>query len=59
MFHNISQDSDAGNLTVKRNGTLVGVTVASGLTGDLCWAMSGSAHNGHAVRIKAVDPDDF
>ena len=41
---------------------LLGIAVASGLTGDLCWAMAGDLdgrHNGHAVRIEAVDPEDF
>ena len=33
-------DSDAGTLTVKKNGTLLGMAVTSGLTGDLCWAVS-------------------
>eukprot|EP01043_Picozoa_sp_COSAG02_P001975 COSAG02_NODE_43_length_45989_cov_93.430181_46_plen_503_part_00 len=57
-------DSDAGTLTVKKNGTLLGVAVASGLTGDLCWAMSSCsanpAHQGReTLRIKAVDPREF
>jgi hypothetical protein len=51
-------DSDAGTLTVKKNGTLLGVAVTSGLTGDLCWAMS-SYSEGDSVRIKAVDPAEF
>ena len=51
-------DSDAGTLTVKNNGTLLGVAVASGLTGDLCWAMS-SYGAGDQGRIKAVDPREF
>jgi hypothetical protein len=51
-------DSDAGTLTVKMNGTLLGVAVTSGLTGDLCWAVAcGSSSN--SVRIKAVDPAEF
>jgi hypothetical protein len=51
-------DSDAGTLTVKKNGTLLGVAVTSGLTGDLCWAVSCSGI-GNPVRIKAVDPAEF
>ena len=51
-------DSDAGTLTVKKNGALLGVAVTSGLTGDLCWAVS-SCVEGHSVRIKAVDPAEF
>eukprot|EP01046_Picozoa_sp_COSAG06_P043259 COSAG06_NODE_5643_length_3344_cov_5.052080_1_plen_507_part_00 len=51
-------DSDAGTLTVKQNGTLLGVAVPSGLTGDLCWAVS-CAGDGQSVRIKAVDPAEF
>ena len=51
-------DSDAGTLTVKKNGILLGVAVTSGLTGDLCWAVSSCAH-GELVRIKAVDPAKF
>ena len=31
-------DSDAGTLTVKKNGPLLGVAVTQGLKGDLCWA---------------------
>jgi hypothetical protein len=50
-------DSDAGTLTVKKNGALLGVVVTSGLTGDLCWAVSCGA--GDSVRIKAVDPAEF
>jgi hypothetical protein len=51
-------DSDAGTLTVKKNGTLLGVAVPSGLTGDLCWAMC--CHGvGNSVRIKALDPAEF
>jgi hypothetical protein len=51
-------DSDAGTLTVKKNGTLLGVAVTSGLTGDLCWAVS-CYGAGNSVRIKAVDPTEF
>ncbi len=51
-------DSDAGTLTVKKNGTLLGVAVTEGLTGDLCWAVACDGR-GNQVRIKAVDPDDF
>jgi hypothetical protein len=51
-------DSDAGTLTVKKNGALLGVAVTSGLTGDLCWAVS-SCVEGDSVRIKAVDPAEF
>jgi hypothetical protein len=53
-------DSDAGTLAVKKNGTLLGVAVTSGLTGDLCWAVSMySAGGSGSVRIKAVDPAEF
>jgi hypothetical protein len=55
-------DSDTGTLTVKMNGTLLGVAVTSGLTGDLCWAVSSgrqSSSDGDSVRIKAVDPAEF
>ena len=51
-------DSDAGTLTVKKNGTLLGVAVTSGLTGDLCWAVS-CCCTGDSVRIKALDPAEF
>jgi hypothetical protein len=51
-------DSDAGTLTVKKNGTLLGVAVTSGLTGDLCWVVS-CWEAGHSVRIKAVDLAEF
>jgi hypothetical protein len=51
-------DSDAGTLTVKKNGTLLGVAVTSGLTGDLCWAMA-CCSEGNSVRIKALDPAEF
>jgi hypothetical protein len=51
-------DSDAGMLTIKKNGTLLGVAVPSGLTGDLCWAMC--CHGvGNSVRIKALAPAEF
>ena len=51
-------DSDAGTLTVKKNGSLLGVAVTSGLTGPLCWAVLGG-DEGISVRIKAVDPAEF
>ena len=51
-------DSDAGTLTVKKNGNLLGVAVTEGLTGDLCWAVAcGGA--GDSLRIRAVDPAEF
>jgi hypothetical protein len=51
-------DSDAGTLTVKKNGALLGVAATSGLTGDLCWAVS-CIDAGDSVRIKALDPAEF
>jgi hypothetical protein len=51
-------DSDAGTLTVKKNGTLLGVAVTSGLTGDLCWAVSCYCA-GDSVRIKALEAAEF
>jgi hypothetical protein len=51
-------DSDAGTLTIKKNGTLLGVAVTSGLTGDLCWAVC-CCVEGDSVRIQAVDPAEF
>jgi hypothetical protein len=51
-------DSDAGTLTVKKNGNLLGVAVTEGLTGDLCWAVS-SYSDGSSLRIKAADPAEF
>jgi hypothetical protein len=51
-------DSDAGTLTIKKNGALLGVAVTSGLTGDLCWAVC-CYGAGNSVRIKSVDPADF
>jgi hypothetical protein len=51
-------DSDAGTLTVKKNGSLLGVAVTSGLTGDLCWAVS-CWSTSDSVRIKALDPAEF
>jgi hypothetical protein len=58
-------DSDAGTLTVKKNGTLLGMAVTSGLTGDLCWAVAMYVDEDEedeeeaAVRIKALDPAEF
>jgi hypothetical protein len=51
-------DSDAGTLTVKKNGTLLGVAVTSGLTGNLCWALACHSEES-SVRIKSLDPADF
>ena len=51
-------DSDAGTLTMKKNGTLLGVAVTEGLTGDICWAVACNRPGG-SVRIKAVDPAEF
>ena len=53
----IKLDCDAGTLTVKKNGTVLGVAVAEGLTGDLCWAVA--VHTAERARIKAVDPAEF
>ena len=52
-------DSDAGTLTVKKNGTLLGVAVTNGLTGDLCWAVATGFASGSSVRIKALDPAEY
>ena len=52
-------DSDAGTLTVKKNGTLLGVAVTNGLTGDLCWVVAMGFASGSSVRIKALDPAEF
>lgn len=58
-------DSNAGTLTVKKNGALLGVAVSGGLTGELCWAAmlrgerSASDDDGPSVRIKMVDPTNF
>jgi hypothetical protein len=57
-------DSDAGTLTVKKNGVLLGMAVSSGLTGDLCWAVSCIIDYAEyaqecSVRIKALDPAEF
>ena len=62
-------DSEAGTLTVKKNGALLGVAVTSGLTGDLCWAVADAGSVAHAsagnnsergtFRIKALDPAEF
>jgi hypothetical protein len=51
-------DLDAGTLTIKKNGALLGVAVTSGLSGDLCWAIR-CLREGDSLRIKAVDPEDF
>jgi hypothetical protein len=51
-------DSDAETLTVKKNGTLLGVMVTGGLAGDLCWAVS-CYSEGVSMSIQAVDPADF
>jgi hypothetical protein len=51
-------DSVAGTLTVKKNGTLLGIAATSGLTGDLCWVVS-CVYIGESARIKAVDPAEF
>ena len=52
-------DSDAGTLTAKKNGTLLGVAVTNGLTGDLCWVVAMGFASGSSVRIKALDPAEF
>lgn len=49
-------DSDAGSLTVKKNGGLVG-TMVTGLAGELCWAAC--CTSSCAIRIRSLDPDDF
>ena len=65
-------DADAGTLTVKKNGRLLGVAFAGGLTGGLCWAVAchkawddedsdeeDSDAPNTSVRITAVDPAQF
>ena len=55
-------NSDAGTLTVKKNGRLLGVAVTEGLTGDLVWAVSCGDEDfpdKRSVRIEAVNPADF
>lgn len=51
-------DSNAGTLTVQKNGSHLGVAVATGLIGDLCWAVAsgptGAGGSRNSVRIKAV-----
>jgi hypothetical protein len=50
-------DCDAGTLSVKKNGQVLGVVVA-GLAGQFCWAASSNLkHN--AVRIGAAHPEAF
>ena len=51
-------DSEAGSLTLKMNGILLGVVVASGLTGDLCWTVS-CFGTYNEMRIQLVDPSNF
>lgn len=57
-------DLDAGTLTVKKNGQLLGVMVTGdqprvgSLTGEVCWAMT-SGSVGDSVSIAAVNPNDF
>jgi hypothetical protein len=54
-------DCDAGTLTVKKNGQRLGVA-ATGLTGELCWAVALSDRNdvaAGAVRIAAADATAF
>ena len=46
------------NFTVKKNGILLGRPVTSGLTCDLCWAVT-CENEGNEVRIKAVNPEHF
>jgi hypothetical protein len=56
--HPRRQRRSEGTLTVKKNVTLLGVAVTSGLTGDLCWAVS-FIYPGSSVRVKALDPAEF
>jgi hypothetical protein len=52
-------DSDAGTLTVKVNGHLLGVLVKSGLTGDLCWTVCFGPYQEAPVAISMLDPKAF
>jgi hypothetical protein len=60
-------DSDVGRLTVKKNGVLLGVAVSTGLTGDVCWAVSalfsemdfGGTRANPWVHIEEVDAAEF
>ena len=56
--HPRRQRRSEGTLTVKKNVTLLGVAVTSGLTGDLCWAVA-CYSSSNSVRIKVVDPAEF
>jgi hypothetical protein len=53
-------DCDAGTLAMSKNGRLLG-TVATGLTGTLCWAVSMQQggmlmHPASVVRVRSVQP---
>ena len=60
-------DLDAGTLKMKFNGQdfglmqkpakPAGTPICTGLTGDLCWAVS--VKKKATVRIKALEPEDF
>ena len=52
-------DSDAGTLTVKVNGHLLGVLVKSWLTGDLCWTVCFGPYQEAPVAISMLDPKAF
>ena len=46
-------DLDQGSMTVWKNGELLGVMQAEGLSGPLCWAVS-SAYAGSSARIESA-----
>jgi hypothetical protein len=47
-------DCDAGTLTIKKNGTQLGVAV-TGLSGELCWAASCFGTTPPSVCFAAAD----
>ena len=46
-------DLDQGSMSIWKNGERLGVMVAEGLTGPLCWA-AGGAEEPHSARIESA-----
>ena len=45
-------DLDQGSMSVWKNGELLGVMQAEGLSGPLCWAVE--LYQGHSARIESA-----
>lgn len=52
-------DANSGRVEAKKNGDYLGTVAETGVTGQLCWAVSMGGLRHNAVRVESLDPDEF